>query len=286
MKKSLITMTLAGLAGAALSVSTANAQVQSPPGDLILGFFATSGTGAGQELEVDIGNAASFDTTTTALDLTGSSALAQADLVATYGSNWFNNPDLFWGVIGGNGTTAVTGVPVYSIWGSDPVRYDEVGLGVPPGTLQYPPPNAGIRQQQSTPSLTASGVNGAFTAAGQMPTTNSSASIVIPQSQGNSFATLDNFQPGTSFQWMPGNFAVDNPVTDLAPSGASTSLLYGWFTNNAGNPPQLLGTLTLTNDFGFTFTPVPEPSSIGLTGVGFLSLIGFVALRRRRSITA
>jgi hypothetical protein len=53
-------------------------------------------------------------------------------------------------------------------------------------------------------------------------------------------------------------------------------------------PGILLGKFELSNTgvLTYTATPVPEPGTMGLMGVGFLSLIGMVALRRRRSIVA
>jgi hypothetical protein len=53
-------------------------------------------------------------------------------------------------------------------------------------------------------------------------------------------------------------------------------------------PAKFLGKFELfqTGTLEFVAAPVPEPSSIGLMGVGFLSLVGMVVLRRRRSVVA
>jgi hypothetical protein len=124
MMKRLLTTALLGLTSAALSLSTANAQspINAAAGDIILGFYATSGTGAGQDLEVDLGNATKFMTATPGqvINLSGSAGLALADLTSTYGTGWASNPDLSWGVISGNTVTAIPGATTDSIWASDP----------------------------------------------------------------------------------------------------------------------------------------------------------------------
>ena len=280
--KRLLTTALVGLAGAALYVSSANAQstINVSAGDLILGFFATSGTGAGLDLEVDLGNAEQYITATPGevINLSGSTGLAVADLVATYGTNWASNPDLEWGVIAGNTVTPIAGATRDSIWASDP----ELTPGTPStpwitGTIggQAPGSNSGLSAD--------TGLNAATS------TANSSEAAVINQSIGNSYEALDAFLMGSSFEYFPGNFSVDNPVTNVTASGNSLSQLDALYTTSPTSPAKVLGTFdlnTTTGTFTFTATAVPEPSSVGLTSVGFLSLIGFVALRRRRSVIA
>ena len=280
MMKRLLTTALVGLAGAALSVSTANAQstINVNTGDLILGFFATSGTGAGQDLEVDLGNAEKYITATPGevFNLSGTAGLALADITATYGSGWASNSTLEWGVIAGNTVTPIAGATTDSIWASDPES--------PAGTVSTPW-TAGTRSNQangSSEALTAEiGLNGATS------TANSSEAAVISQSVGDSYEATDNATSGESFDYFSGNFAIDQPVTNATSSHNSLAQLDALYTSTGEHTAQVLGTFDLNTTTGtFTFTAVPEPSSIGLTGVGFLSLIGFVALRRRRSVIA
>ncbi|MBV8225492.1 MAG: PEP-CTERM sorting domain-containing protein [Verrucomicrobia bacterium] len=281
MMKRLLTTALVGLAGAALSVSTANAQskINVSAGDLVLGFFATSGTGAGQDLEVDLGNAEKYITATPGqvINLSGSTGLALADITATYGAGWASNSTLEWGVIAGNTVTAIAGATIDSIWASDPETT--------PGTVSTP-------WVASTRSFQANGSSEALTAEiglnGATSTANSSEAAVINGAIGDSYQATDNASAGASFDYFNGNFAVDNPVTNVTSSKNSLSQLDALYTSTAVNHNAVvLGTFDLNTTTGtFTFTAVPEPSSIGLTGVGFLSLIGFVALRRRRSVIA
>jgi hypothetical protein len=279
MMKRLLTTALVGLAGAALSVSTANAaSINVSAGDLVLGFFATSGTGAGQDLEVDLGNAERYITATPGqvISLSGSAGLALADITATYGTGWASNSTLEWGVAAGNTVTAIAGATTDSIWFSDPETT--------PGTPSTPW-IAGTRSEQasgSSEALTADiGLNGATS------TANSSEAAVISGSIGDSYQATDNASQGATFDYLNGNFVIDNPVTNVTSSKNSLSQLDALYTATSDHPAQVLGTFDLNTTTGtFTFTAVPEPSSIGLTGVGFLSLIGFVALRRRRSVIA
>ena len=85
MKKLLITA-LVGLSSVALSVSSANAQstITSVPADVILGFYATSGSGAGVDLEVDLGQVSKYYNAApgTVFNLSGSTGLAVADLAS------------------------------------------------------------------------------------------------------------------------------------------------------------------------------------------------------------
>ena len=278
MKKLLITA-LVGLSSAALSLSSANAQSQitSVPGDVILGFYATSGSGSGVDLEVDLGSVTKFINATpgTVFNLSGSTGLALADLTSTYGANWASDPNLFWGTAASNQTTQVDSLPNYSLFATDPETT--------PGTLSTPW-QAGNRFQQQPPSgLIAS----LYTGLNQSTSTaNSSVSNVIPTSQGDSyfFDDVTSGGGGISFEYFQPS--SDNNVTNTNASGNSISDFYELLQTNAGNNGQLLGKFELNSNGTFEFVAVPEPSTMGLTGVGFLSLIGLVALRRRRSLVA
>jgi hypothetical protein len=114
----------------------------------------------------------------------------------------------------------------------------------------------------------------------------SSVTAIVPTSTANSYYAEDTQNgPGVSFGYF--SPMVDNTVTNTNASGFSVSDFYLLEITNAGNNGLLLSQFQFNPSTGvFLFGVVPEPSSIGLTGVGFLSLIGFVALRRRRSLLA
>jgi hypothetical protein len=288
MKKSLITTALLGFASAAISVSTAKAAtITSVPGDVVLGFYATSGSGTASTVEVDLGSATQFDNAAPGqiINLTGASLLATADLSATYGAGWATDSALNWGLAASNQGTTFPGVGLYTLWASEPET--------PAGTLNTPYVAQPRLSQQAPSGLIASMytlLNGATS------TTNSSVTAIEPTATANSYYGEDTQNgPGVSFGYF--SPMIDNTVTNTATSGTllgggnasgfALSDFYLLTTANAGNNGKLLGQFQFNASTGvFRFVAVPEPSSIGLTGVGFLSLIGFVALRRRRSIMA
>jgi hypothetical protein len=93
---------------------------------------------------------------------------------------------------------------------------------------------------------------------------------------------------GTDFGYFSGTGVNDNAVTNVDASGNSISELDALFTSTGSHPANVLGKIELNTNatLEFVAAPVPEPSTMGLTGIGFLSLVGFVALRRRRSVLA
>ena len=111
---------------------------------------------------------------------------------------------------------------------------------------------------------------------------------ILPTAQGDSWTAEDEKLIGTSFGYF--NPTIDNAVTNVNGSGNSISDFYELLTtNNINQPGTVLGKFELNSNGTFEFiaaTPVPEPSSMGLMGVGFLSLIAMVLLRRRRSVLA
>jgi hypothetical protein len=295
MKKSLILKTLLGLAVLAVSVSFADAQTPiTPPaniGDLTLGFYASSGQGAAVSTLVDLGPIANFINATGTISLTGSTGLAIADLVQTYGSA--TDPSLNWGYIAGNGTTVIPGVtnaqqPNDNVWFSQPETTPGTlapeDLGKTKNTL------AGASLAATGFNISAQGGNGSFPGG---PSGQSTVTIQIPNSSSASYYFADTSN-GTNFVQFDGRLPlIDNNIANANANGDVFSDLQYQIPPVSGGPLTLGGPAVTLGIFDFnpskgtlTYTPVPEPSSLGLTGVGFLSLIGFVALRRRHSAVA
>ena len=114
------------------------------------------------------------------------------------------------------------------------------------------------------------------------PTSNSSETAVIPTAQGDSWSAQDDALIGASFGYF--NPTIDNFVTNVNGQGNSISDFYQLIPTSATGNAPVIGKFELNSNGTFEFVAVPEPSSMGLMGVGFLSLIGMVVLRRRRSV--
>src|SRR5271157_5793059 len=95
-------MVLLALAGAALLTSPVRAgTVSAQVNDLVLAFYATGGTGAGVNLEVDLGSMSNFyDGANSGLTL---SNLVSQDLIDAYGAGWSTRTDLWWGAAATDG---------------------------------------------------------------------------------------------------------------------------------------------------------------------------------------
>jgi PKD repeat protein len=236
-------------ASAALLTPSVRAQtVSAQLGDLILGFRATGGTGAGVNLEVDLGSISNFyNGASSMLVLSG---LVAQDIADTYGANWGTRTDLFWGAAAtdGNAQADPNGKAASTLWAT----------GVPGNTA---PTRGSIGLQQ--PAATKIGEmyqGGLGSLNGATSTTNSSDA-----------ADIDNTQAGSwSIQETTGNsFGFFTPKIDGQLSSQDTLDLYelqpsSTFPRPAGT---LLGTLTLTQS-GLSFQAVAaaSPPVAGFSG--------------------
>ena len=103
---------LLALVVAALSESRTEA-ASAANGDILVGFRATGGIGSTKNLVVNIGAATSLES--------GDAYLGNinADLTATYGSDWAKRKDLFWGAVGAVGSSDAIGTnPAKTVYAS------------------------------------------------------------------------------------------------------------------------------------------------------------------------
>jgi len=278
MKKLLPTALLA-LASAALIATSAEAQtVTAAFPDVILGFAATGGSGAATNLEVDLGNVSQFYNATPG-STTTLTRLSPADLAAIYGAGWASRSDLTFGLFATDGNLAGTTdghAPKDTNWLSDPETT--------PGTLATPLTR--LSAGANAVAITTMGSVVQFLN-GSPSTANSAESTAYPNAAGNGSYTGEEDFGGTGTFWRSYHVSPDDAVDNIVPGGPAISDFYELQpgTNQAGT---LLGKFELFQNgtLEFVATPVPEPSSIGLIGVGFLSLVGMVVLRRRRSVVA
>ena len=97
--------------------SASHAQVTYTAGDILVGFQATGGTGAGNNYVYNLGQGPSFRSAAAAVN----AGTIGADLAAVYGTNWFTRTDLLW-TIAGVRTNATFGADATSVVNGDPAR--------------------------------------------------------------------------------------------------------------------------------------------------------------------
>ena len=268
------------LASGVLSAATTTTDTFTA-GEILLGFYATGGTGASKNLVANLGSFDNFDNNNgTSVSILSASLVA--DLNATYGSSWNTRTDITWSVTGANFAQSVNGLTRNTIFATSPrasVTDAPISItGGSDGTL------AGIR-------LNVNSINTAYDAA--TTTANSTVTVVIDGSNPDSMqARLVN---SSSPQ-----FGTDN--TNSA-AGVTISDFYGLVPTSAGVNPNgaavdtdgvvfargtnYLGYFTLSsNGLNYTAsgTAIPEPSSYAV--LGGLVALGYSAIRRRRNTKA
>ena len=313
MKKLVTTALLASASFALISMDAKAVGI----GDLILGFRVTdnTGTGATKNLELDLGNMSQFTSLApgATLNLTstvsGAPGLSVADLNTAFGATWNTRTDVVWGAIaatGRTGTSGVSGFPLSEVWATSA----ELPTGNPGQVLlakRAPQQNAASGAYENMvvfnpgdpSSLANTGLGKDFTTTGNPSLFSSNAAIEAvgtpPNLNGSWTNSEMNTVANTEFNYFPGTpldaFTYGGDGINLTTTPTTSIVdLYQLNPNTStiGTPGILIGKFSLTQAGILTYqaTPVPEPSSIGLMGVGFLSLVGMVVLRRRRSIVA
>ena len=232
-----ITLTLLGLL---FAFNSANAQTPAyTNGDLLLGFRATGGMGSTQTYLVNIGQASTYRDATGPITLNSIGNIG-TDLAATYGANWFDRSDLFWGIAGGI-TPAVASDNNNTLYATR----EQTPFGSP-----TTPWDRRSNSQQSSTNTQIAGLKNSFVSGNYSVTANSSISSIIPTSDANSW---EDFNDGIlSFgAWnggIEGTFANSSEGTALELHRMASS-------STPGLPGTHEGTFTINDSGVITFTP-------------------------------
>lgn len=254
---------LMGAAGLALASLAANAQVfQYNDGDLVLDFSRSGSS----DLEVDIGNISQYTGLAPGNTLTVNGYSINNQLLATFG----NLNGIQFGVIG---TQNSSGADYLSLRRTDP-------------NTQNAAPNDFTFSKASTVSSDINGIIGNGTARGILPwsqgnpadaVANTATAVIIPTTgvqAVNSFSSIYNGTGGLkSALPTPGVLNTTAANFSSTPGAVAVSDLFEYVGAGSSASATFLGDFTLGTDGSLTFTPVPEPSSVGLfAGLGVMVL--------------
>ena len=247
-------------------------------GEILLGFYATGGTGASKNLVANLGSFDNFDNNNgTSVSILSASLVA--DLNATYGSNWNTRTDITWSVTGANFAQSVNGLTRNTIFVTSPrASVNDAPTSINSGSDST---LAGIRTNVNS-------INTAYDSA--TATANSSVTVVIDGGNADSMQSRMVTSASAQFGTDNTNSASGTTISDfyglvptsggLAPTGAATDndgLVFARGVN-------YLGYFTLSNN-GLSYTAsgtaIPEPSSFAV--IGGLAALGYVASRRRNT---
>jgi hypothetical protein len=243
MKKTLLAAL--AIAGFAVTTGAQAQQISYTPGDALLMFRATTGTGADKNLYINLGNLTSASFTSFNLDFASAGNILQS----TFGSDW-NRNTVYWGVIGGDnavpsftyasGSAAQTGMNADNLWqittAIDQAFYAGVGSLATVGTV-----------------ADSNGNNHGYS--------------VFSSDAGGS----PTYQDGRGFAYFD--------VTTIINTQTQRSLyFYGVDGDYNVLAPVTTGTVSATGT-SFAVQSIPEPSTYALIGFGTLLLV--MAYRRR-----
>jgi len=278
MKNYIKHLSLAAVAATLTVSARAEAISDAGNGDLVLGIYATAGTGNGNTLQVNLGEFtrfAKFDGSTVTI-----SELALADLNNFGASGAFARSTVSWGVIGYSGTST------YTSTGTGLKTTRNTLFATSTGSLNSGSINAQVGAAGAIGGLYGTLANGTATA-------NSSSSMYV---------TSDSFSwAGQQIAGAPLDFGFFTSTVTSTADVASLSL-YELLPSNATNAtytetgitaadkgvPRLLGNFNLASNGTLTFTnagtAIPEPSTYA--AIAGSVILGVVAYRRRRAVKA
>lgn len=280
---------------AALAAPAAMGAFTFTNGDLILGFQATGGVGATQNVFFNLGSGTyhrdnpgyNFGVATNGnnpFGTTGQTVIGNvnATLTVVYGANWFDRSDLYFGVIGNLNQQPNSGVGSRAPVNGDPSRTvyvssqtDTIGGALLYTAGAYNPSSLGIGANNLT------GLEGIFSSSNL--TNGSDNTKILTQAsaptQWNNGWTAWNPTPGAAFGVFTGgiqqNFGESDNITMV-------DLQRVLATNTGASPTGVAGGGTYETTFAITRNgnvfAIPEPSTALLGGLGVLALF-----RRRRA---
>lgn len=266
-------LTALGAIFTALSLTAGIAQnvTTNPYGDLSLDFRATGGTGAGTNLEVDLGQFSQFLDATPGqiINLSGINGLSVTDLQQTYGdgttnnSAWDTRTDLLWSVAGSSYNHILSdssgSIPRYSFFITATAPFSNA----PQNTASAQNINTQINSLSSYAQTASSTVSGK-----------------VPVGDPGSYSTeLGNAGPYGTTQ-----FGQIERNANTSGGPATIDLYYSIADPSGNSMARDLGTFELFSNGNFEFVAaaaaVPEPSTWAMMAVGALMLAGCVIRRK------
>lgn len=253
---------MAAMTALALGLGPAHAAIVVTPADndIFLGIHATAGTGSSSAYLVNLGQYSQFANQTpgSTVSLSGLGDTG-ADLVATFGADWYSRANVKWGIFGRDNLGTV------ALFASR--EEQNVGTAGPAWS------SISLIRRQNTSSIVGSvtlGINGYV---GRESTANSSVAVV-----------QDNASAASSY-----NYEVTNGASDFGTTSGWSNIEGDFGGGTSGTALDLFkisasgvttpGFFQIGNSGSLSFTALPEPSATLLGAAGVVLLLG----RRRQT---